>query len=97
MLLCNVYRSDRKAETYLYLPHGGSFDDLPEALRRTFGPPAHVMQLRLSANRPLARADVRQVMEQLETQGFYLQLPPELPVEEEIGRRFSPKDSGDDV
>lgn len=89
MVLCRIYRSDRKAETYLYLTQDLTFDDLPVELRRAFGEPAFVMQLKLSAKRRLARVDVGQVLEQLEARGFYLQLPPELPVEEEIARRFS--------
>ena len=89
MVLCKVYRSDRKAETYLYLAQDLAFDDLPAELRRAFGEPAFVMQLKLSAKSRLARVDVAHVLEELEAHGFYLQLPPELPVEEEIARRFS--------
>ena len=88
MILCRVFRSSRKAETYLYLAQDRAFDDLPPELRRTFGEPVFVMQLKLSAERRLARVDVRSVLEQLETNGFFLQMPPELPVEEEITRRF---------
>jgi uncharacterized protein YcgL (UPF0745 family) len=89
MVLCKIYRSARKAETYLYLAQDLAFDDLPVKLRRAFGEPAFVMQLKLTTKRRLARVDVGQVLEQIEAQGFYLQLPPELPVEEEIARRFS--------
>lgn len=89
MVPCKVFRSGRKAETYLYLAQGLSFDDLPLELRRTFGEPVFVMQLKLSADRRLARVDVRQVLEQLMSNGFFLQMPSELPVEEEITRRLS--------
>ena len=89
MVLCSVYRSGRKAETYLYLARGRTLDDLPQGLREAFGEPVFVMQLKLSEERRLARVDVRQVMAQLEETGYFLQLPPELPVEAEIGRRFS--------
>jgi uncharacterized protein YcgL (UPF0745 family) len=89
MIDCSVYRSGKKAETYLYLAQGLTFDDVPPELRQAFGEPAFVMQLKLSEQRRLARVDVLQVLEQLETNGFYLQLPPELPVEEEISRGLS--------
>jgi uncharacterized protein YcgL (UPF0745 family) len=89
MVLCKVYRSDKKAETYLYLAQDLAFDDLPAELRQAFGEPAFVMQLKLNAERRLARVDAGQVLEQLETHGYYLQLPPDLPVEEEIARCFS--------
>lgn len=89
MTLCTVFRSDKRAETYLYLASGQAFEDLPPELRQAFGEPCFVMALNLSANRRLARVDARLVLEHLEAQGFYLQLPPEIPVEEEITRRFS--------
>jgi len=86
---CRVYRSDKKEETYLYLSDDMDFDDLPAELRERFGEPAFVLRLELSAGRKLARVDVASVLESLAEQGFYLQLPPKLPVEEEIARRFS--------
>jgi len=86
---CKVYRSDQKAETYLYLAEDMAFDDLPEELRKRFGEPVFVMRLELSTDRTLARVEVERVMESLAEQGYFLQLPPELPVEEELTRRFS--------
>ena len=69
--------------------HSNSFDDLPAELRAAFGEPAFVMALKLDAERRLARVDVRTVLERLREPGYFLQLPPELPVEEEISRRFA--------
>lgn len=89
MKLCHVYRSEKKAETYLYIADGVDFEDLPDELRERFGPPTLVMPLLLKKSRKLARVDVEKVMASLEEHGFYLQLPPKLPVEEEIARRFS--------
>jgi len=89
MIPCNVYRSDKKAETYLYLKQGMDFEDLPAELQERFGAPALVMRLELSAGRKLARVDVARVLESLAETGFYLQLPPKLTVEEEIRRRLS--------
>ena len=89
MKACKVYRSDRKTDTYLYLSADKAFDELPETLRRTFGEPSFVMDLLLTPDRKLARVDVAHVLSDLEEQGFSLQLPPKLPIEEEISRRFS--------
>jgi len=89
MTSCTIYRSGKKAETYLYLADELDFADLPAALQESFGIPSVVMKLQLSANRRLARVDVESVLECLAKQGYYLQLPPKLPVEEEIARRFS--------
>lgn len=91
MPLCTVFRSDKRAETYLYLARDQPFEDLPPELREAFGEPCFVMTLDLSEDRRLARVDTRQVLEHLETSGFYLQLPPEITVEEQISQRFSDK------
>lgn len=88
MTPCNVYRSHKKTETYLYMAVDLSFSDLPEELQLTFGEPVFVMQLELSSRRKLARVDVVTVIDNLAEHGYFLQLPPKLPVEEEIARRL---------
>ena len=47
-----------------------------------FGPPAHAFDLVLSPERQLAREDIAQVLENLDKQGYHLQMPP--PEEEYI-------------
>ena len=74
---CIVHRSSKKANTYLYVRSDLPLDDLPVALLDAFGEPEPFLELSLSPGRPLAQADVRQVIADLETQGYYLQLPPE--------------------
>jgi uncharacterized protein YcgL (UPF0745 family) len=86
---CKVFRSDKKAEAYLYLADDMEFDDLPTQLQERFGEPAFVLRLELSTDRNLARVDVTKVLESLVEHGYYLQLPPKMPVEEEITRQFS--------
>lgn len=86
---CLVYRSDRKQETYLYLKADMAFEDLPEELQQNFGEPAFVMRLELAVDKKLARVNVENVMQSLKKEGFYLQLPPQLSIEEEISRTFS--------
>ncbi len=73
---CTVFRSKRKEYTYLYLPEGKSFEDLPRALRGAFGQPEFVIDLELSPERSLASEDVNEVMQNLRENGFHLQLPP---------------------
>jgi len=77
-LPCWVYKSPRKDEMYLYLACEAGFDAIPEPLLTRFGTPVFVMQLELHAERALAREDVTRVMENLRSQGFHLQMPPEL-------------------
>ena len=85
---CNVYRSDKKPETYLYLAEERDFSDRPDELQRYFGAPTLVMELECSPGMKLARADASRVISELESEGYYLQLPPKVTVEEEISRRF---------
>jgi len=54
------------------------FDAVPELLMAGFGQPSLVMELELHENRPLARADTIKVMQQLEEEGYFLQMPPNL-------------------
>ena len=73
---CWVYRSGKKNEMYLYLDKKDGFDQVPEVLRNLFGKPILVMELELHAKRHLAREDVLQVMGNLRSQGYHLQMPP---------------------
>ena len=63
---------------YLYLGEENDFEAVPEALLQRFGKPCLVMQLELSPQRRLAREDSAKVLVNLRTQGFHLQLPPDL-------------------
>lgn len=74
-MLCSVYKSPRRNETYLYVEKRDDFSRVPEALMETFGKPAHVMSIDLKADRKLAGADTALVLSDLQEKGFYLQLP----------------------
>ncbi|MEE4201999.1 MAG: YcgL domain-containing protein [Halieaceae bacterium] len=75
MALVEVFKSNRKSETYLYLPRGCEQDTLPEALRQVFGKPEYVLGLDLTPDRQLARFTGAEVLAAIEEQGFFLQLP----------------------
>ncbi|WP_456373444.1 YcgL domain-containing protein [Thiolapillus sp.] len=75
---CWIYRSSKKDEMYLYLAEEDNFEAVPEPLMARFGKPVWVMFLDLDARRKLARADVENVMRQLQNEGYYLQMPPDL-------------------
>lgn len=75
-MLCQVYRSGRKAETYIYVEFGREHSTLPEALLQQLGELSQVMILDLAKRKQLANADIRLVKSALKEQGFYLQLPP---------------------
>ncbi|KJG40438.1 hypothetical protein UA32_01295 [Photobacterium angustum] len=74
-MLCAIYKSLKKDNTYLYVNKKDDFSDVPEVLMNTFGKPQFVMVIKLGG-RKLALADVEKVKEALKTVGFYLQVPP---------------------
>jgi len=73
----SVFRSSKKADTYLYVRRGQAWDDLPESLRGIFGAPVHAMDLVMTPDRKLARTDGRQVLDAIADKDFYLQMPEE--------------------
>lgn len=58
------------------MPKKEGVENVPEALIQQMGTPGHVMDLLLTPERKLARADVLEVMRSIADKGFYLQLPP---------------------
>ena len=77
-MLCQVYKSPRQSDTYLYLPEGADPGSLPAALMKTFGNPEKVMDVTLDKNTKLAQANPGRVLQAIRDRGFYLQLPPRL-------------------
>lgn len=80
--ICSIYRSPKKNQMYLYVLKSDVLTRVPEALLGLFGKPQHAFDLVLSPERALAREDINKVLENLDTQGYHLQLPP--PEEEYI-------------
>lgn len=74
-MFCAIYKSSRKQDTYLYLADKGQFANVPETLLNMLGDPVHVMDLELSPTLHLAQENVLEVMQSLQEQGWYLQLP----------------------
>ncbi|WJG08204.1 YcgL domain-containing protein [Aliiglaciecola sp. LCG003] len=75
-MLVYVYKSSRKADTYLYVLKRDDFSPVPEALMTTFGHPNFVMILPLSKRDHLGVVDKQKLSNELNDKGFYLQLPP---------------------
>ena len=71
-----VYKSQRKQDTFVYLAKRDDFSRLPPSLELALAPFAFVLEVALTAERRLARADAAQVRQSLSEQGFYLQMPP---------------------
>jgi len=81
---CFVYKSLRKADTYVFLRERDDFSALPQPIAETLGGLALVMELDLSPERKLARESATVVMDNLARRGFHLQMPP-LDPEEPLG------------
>lgn len=81
-VLCSVYRGSRVEGMYLYVEKKDELKRVPETLLAGFGKPVLAMTLVLHPGRKLARADVSKVLEEIAQNGFYLQMPPKLVVEE---------------
>ncbi|WP_280540035.1 YcgL domain-containing protein [Chromohalobacter sp. 11-W] len=74
--LCEIFKSPRRDEMYLYVDRARGLTDVPEALLERFGKPVSVTVMMLSEDKTLARAKAGDVLAAIETQGFYLQMPP---------------------
>ena len=84
---CEIYKSSKKDEMYLYVARVNSSDDqenpadpldiLSDALKSAFGRATFVMSIELHEEKKLARANAMHVMDSIQTKGFYIQLPPE--------------------
>ncbi|WP_017903370.1 YcgL domain-containing protein [Pseudomonas asplenii] len=74
--ICSIYRSPRKNEMYLYVLKSEALERVPETLLQAFGKPQHAFDLVLTPERKLAREDIHKVLENLDKQGYHLQMPP---------------------
>ncbi len=76
MILCDVYRSSKKPDIYLYVAKTDGLSRVPEDLLATFGTPEHTLSFKLTPERRLAKEDTQKVIRNLDEQGYHLQLPP---------------------
>lgn len=75
-MLCAVYKSSRKADTYLFVKKRDCFEDVPVALMDMFGVPQLVMVFPIAKRESLGMADIHRVRSEMEANGYYLQIPP---------------------
>ena len=73
---CAVYRSKKTEEMYLFIPEKDKFDDIPEAVLKSFGMPVFSMELELAAGQQLVRAKADEIIANLKELGYHVQLPP---------------------
>ena len=73
-MLCAIYKSSKKANTYLYIAKRDQFAPVPDALLSQFGKPIFLMMFNLAGSKSLANAQNQDVQKQIENKGFYLQM-----------------------
>ena len=71
-----VYRSPRVENMYLFVDREEGMQRVPEELLTRFGEPEQAMSLVLTPERSLARVRGSTVLDAIELNGYYLQLPP---------------------
>jgi len=76
---CYVYKGDQKQDHYLYLPNEFNPqqppENLPKAILGLLGELSFVIEFELTQDRQLQQADAKHVIESLDNQGYYLQMP----------------------
>ena len=75
-IICQIYRSSKEEVMYLYVKKEEGLTRVPEELLKLFGKPQPAMVLLLTPEKKLARVGVEKVAESLNSQGYYLQMPP---------------------
>lgn len=83
---CDVYKFAKHNEMYVYIARPDFPDDtdeikdwlgvLPKELRQTLGEGKFLMHLDLSETKKLARVNKDEVVDKLESQGYFVQRPP---------------------
>ncbi len=73
---CYIYKGSREPDTYLFMEKEDDCSMVPDELLSMLGKLELVMELELTQERRLARADVSTVLKSIKDQGYYLQLPP---------------------
>lgn len=75
-MLTAVYKSKKKADSFLFVEKRDDFTKVPEPLMTMFGQPKYVMLINLAKREVLGTADLETVKAALTEKGYYLQIPP---------------------
>ena len=86
-MLCHIYRSNRKMDTYLYLAEKDDFSVVSDDLLSVFGEPEFSFSFDLTDQKKLALEDSAEVLKNLQEQGYHLQLQSDELVEQMLARK----------
>ena len=77
MKLVEIFKSNKTAETYLYVDYKKGLKIVPEELLANFGQTQSIMVIPLSKDKILARVDVNKVLQSIDENGYFLQMQPQ--------------------
>lgn len=75
---CFVYKSQRRADTFVYLAARDDFEKIPAPLRGSLGALQFVVEFDFGPQRRLAQHDAAVVRNNLLNQGVHIQFPADL-------------------
>jgi uncharacterized protein YcgL (UPF0745 family) len=73
---CYIYKGVSRENSYLYIDAKDDFSRVPETLKGLLGKIVYIMELDLGEVNKLAQADPAVVIQHLQAEGYYLQMPP---------------------
>lgn len=71
----SIYRSSVKDGLYVYVNSETTIESLPAPVQKQLGDAEKAMDLDLQKDRKLSNADAGEVLDAIENQGFYMQMP----------------------
>ncbi len=74
--IVEIFKGNKREEMYLYVDQKEGLRQVPDDLLLTFGQTDSVMILPLTQDKKLARVEAADVLEAIEQQGYFLQMPP---------------------
>lgn len=83
---CYIYRCSAKPDMYIYLAEKDQFDAIPDQLYSKLGRIDFAMELELDKDKKLAKEDAAQVIDNLQDQGFHLQIPSDTSVDDLLAK-----------
>lgn len=75
---CFVYRSRKQPDMYVYLPQKDDFSTIPDVLVHKLGILEFALEFDLHPEKKLAKENAQDVINNINHQGFHLQMPDQL-------------------
>lgn len=81
-----IYRCSNKPDMYIYLAEEDNFENVPKEIFNSLGIVEFSMELEITNETKLAREDSKIVIDNLNNNGFHIQLPSDESLEEIMAR-----------